>query len=91
MALVQKQWAAKEKSRIEKITIRYEDGTEKEIESGLVVTFAPAPNEEECEIIQMESKHFTGMQWYMLAHALSEALYHNDFEPRQRTNKGGRQ
>ena len=80
MALVKKQWAAKKERRIEKITIRYEDGTEKEIESGLVVTFSPAPNEEECEIIQMESKHFTGMQWYMLARALGEALYLNDLE-----------
>ena len=61
MALVKKQWKAKEERRIEKIKIRYEDGTEKEIESGLVVTFAPAPNEEECDIIQMESKHFTSM------------------------------
>nr|DAG84505.1 MAG TPA: hypothetical protein [Caudoviricetes sp.] len=80
MALVKKQWAAKEKSQIEKITIRYEDGTERTVESGLVVTFSPAPNEEECEIIQMESKHFTGMQWYMLARALGEALYLNDLE-----------
>lgn len=80
MALVQKQWAAKEERRIEKITIRYEDGTEKEIESGLVVTFSPDPNEEECEIIQMESKNFTGMQWYMLARALGEALYLNDLD-----------
>lgn len=80
MALVKKLWTAKEKRRIEKITIRYEDGTEKEIESGLVVTFAPAPNEEECEIIQMESKNFTGMQWYMLASALGEALYLNDLD-----------
>lgn len=79
MALVKKQWAAKEERRIEKITIRYEDGTEKEIESGLVVTFAPAPNEE-CEIIKMESKNFTNMQWYMLARGLGEALYLNDHE-----------
>lgn len=92
MALVQKQWEAKEERRIEKITIRYEDGTEKEIESGLAVTFSPDPNEEECEIIQMESKNFTGMQWYMLARALGEALYLNDPDfLRRRTNKGGRQ
>lgn len=91
MGLVKKQWAAKEKSQIEKITIRYEDGTEKEIESGLVVTFAPSPNEE-CEIIRMESKNFTGVQWYMLARALGEALYLNDPDfLRRRTNKGGRQ
>lgn len=80
MALVQKQWSAKEERRIEKITIRYEDGTEKEIESGLVVTFAPAPEDGESEIITMESKDFTGMQWYMLARGLGEALYLNDFE-----------
>lgn len=80
MALVKKQWAAKEKRRIEKITIRYEDGTERTVESGLVVTFAPAPEDGESEIITMESKNFTGMQWYMLAHELSEALYLNDFE-----------
>lgn len=80
MELVQKQWEAKEKRRIEKITIRYEDGTEKTVESGLVVTFAPAPEDEESEIITMESKNFTGMQWYMLARGLGEALYLNDLE-----------
>lgn len=37
MALVKKQRAEK-KSQIEKITIRYEDGTERTVESGLVVT-----------------------------------------------------
>ena len=79
MALVQKQWEAKEERRIEKITIQYEDGTKKKIESGLVVTFDPAPNEER-EIIRMESKNFTGMQWYMLARGLGEALYLNDLE-----------
>ena len=51
MALVKKQWAAKEKSQIEKITIRYEDGTERTVESGLVVTFAPSPEDEESEIM----------------------------------------
>lgn len=80
MALVKKQWAAKEERRIEKITIRYEDGTEKEIESGLVVTFAPNREDKETEIIKMESKNFTGMQWYMLARALGEALYLNDLD-----------
>ena len=80
MALVKKQWAAKEKSQIEKITIRYEDGTERTVESGLVVTFAPSPEDEESEIIQMESKNFTGMQWYMLARGLGESLYLNDLE-----------
>lgn len=80
MALVKKQWAAKEKRRIEKITIRYEDGTKKEIESGLVVTFDSAPEDGESEIITMESKNFTGMQWYMLARGLGEALYLNDLE-----------
>nr|DAS89332.1 MAG TPA: hypothetical protein [Caudoviricetes sp.] len=43
MELVKKQWSAKEKSQIEKITIQYEDGTERTIESGLVVTFDPSP------------------------------------------------
>lgn len=80
MALVKNQWAAKEEHRIEKITIRYEDGTEKEIESGLVVTFVPNREDKETEIIKMESKDFTGMQWYMLARALGEALYLNDQE-----------
>lgn len=56
----------------------------------MAVTFSPAPNEEECEIIRMESKNFTGMQWYMLARALGEALYLNDPDfLRRRTNKGG--
>lgn len=63
MALVKKQWAEKEKSQIEKITIRYEDGAERTVESGLVVTFAPDPEDEESETITMESKNFTGMQW----------------------------
>lgn len=55
MALVKKAVGSK-KNQIEKITIRYEDGTEKTVESGLVVTFAPSPEDEESEIIQMESK-----------------------------------
>lgn len=80
MALVKKQWAAKEKSQIEKITIRYEGGTERTVESGLVVTFAPSPEDEESEIIRMESKNFTGLQWYMLARSLGEALFLNDLE-----------
>lgn len=80
MALVKKQWAAKEKSQIEKITIQYEDGTERTVESGLVVTFSPSPEDEESEIIRMESKNFTGLQWYMLARGLGEALYLNDLE-----------
>lgn len=80
MALVKKQRAEKEKSQIEKITIRYEDGTERTVESGLVVTFAPDPEDEESETITMESKDFTGMQWYMLARGLGEALYLNDLE-----------
>lgn len=80
MALVKKQWASKEESQIEKITIRYEDGTERTVESGLVVTFAPSLEDEESEIIQMESKNFTGMQWYMLARGLGEALYLNKLE-----------
>lgn len=79
MALVKKAVGSKE-SRIEKITIRYDDGTEKTVESGLVVTFAPAPEDKESEIIRMESKNFTGMQWYMLARGLGEALYLNDLE-----------
>lgn len=78
MALVKKQWAAKEKIQIEKITIRYEDGTERTVESGLVVTFDPSPEDKESEIIRMESKNFTGLQWYMLARGLGEALYLND-------------
>jgi hypothetical protein len=28
----------------------------------------------------MESKNFTGLQWYMLARGLGEALYLNDLE-----------
>lgn len=80
MALVKKQWQEKEERQIEKITIRYEDGTEKEIESGLVVTFVPNREDKETEIIKMESKDFTGMQWYMLARGLGEALYLNDLE-----------
>lgn len=80
MALVKKQWSEKEKSQIEKITIRYEDGTERTVESGLVVTFDPSPEDKESEIIRMESKNFTGMQWYMLARGLGEALYLNDLE-----------
>lgn len=80
MALVKKQWAAKEKSQIKKITIRYEDGTERTVESGLVVTFDPSPEDKESEIIRMESKNFTGLQWYMLARGLGEALYLNDLE-----------
>lgn len=83
MALVKKQWAAKEKSQIEKITIQYEDGTERTVESGLVVTFAPSPEDEESEIIRMESKNFTGLQWYMLARGLGEALYLDDLEFRR--------
>ena len=79
MALVKKAVGSK-KNQIEKITIRYEDGTEKTVESGLVVTFAPSLEDEESEIIQMESKNFTGMQWYMLARGLGEALYLNDLE-----------
>lgn len=80
MALVKKQWAAKEKSQIEKITIQYEDGTERTVESGLVATFDPDPEDGENEIITMESKNFTDMQWYMLAHGLSEVLYLNGLE-----------
>lgn len=80
MALVKKQWAAKEKSQVEKITIQYEDGTERTVESGLVVTFSPSPEDEESEIIRMESKNFTGLQWYMLARGLGEALYLDDLE-----------
>lgn len=80
MALVKKQWAEKGKSQIKKITIRYEDGTERTVESGLVVTFAPDPEDGENEIITMESKNFTDMQWYMLARGLGEALYLNDLE-----------
>lgn len=80
MALVKKQWAAKKKSQIKKITIRYEDGTERTVESGLVVTFDPSPEDKESEIIRMESKNFTGLQWYMLARGLGEALYLNDLE-----------
>lgn len=80
MALVKKQWAAKEKSQIEKITIRYEDGTEKTVESGLVVTFDPDPEDEENEIITMESKNFTDMQWYMLARGLGEVFFLNGLE-----------
>ena len=80
MALVKKQWSEKEKSQIEKITIRYEDGTERTVESGLVVTFDPSPEDKEIEIIRMESKNFTGMQWYMLARGLGEALYLNDLD-----------
>ena len=80
MALVKKQWSEKEKSQIEKITIRYEDGTERTVESGLIVTFDPSPEDKESEIIRMESKNFTGMQWYMLARGLGEALYLNDHE-----------
>ena len=80
MALVKKQWSEKEKSQIEKITIRYEDGTERTVESGLVVTFDPSLEDKESEIIRMESKNFTGMQWYMLARGLGEALYLNDLE-----------
>lgn len=78
MGLVKKQWS--EKSQIEKITIRYEDGTERTVESGLVVTFDPSPEDKESEIIRMESKNFTGMQWYMLARGLGEALYLNDLD-----------
>lgn len=80
MALVKKQWAEKEKGQIENITIRYEDGTERTVESGLVVTFDPSPEDKESEIIRMESKNFTGLQWYMLARGLGEALYLNDLE-----------
>ena len=80
MALVKKQWAAKEKSQIEKITIQYEDGTERTVESGLVVTFSPSTEDEESVIIRMESKNFTGLQWYMLARGLGEALYLDDLE-----------
>lgn len=75
MALVKKQWAEKEKSQLEKIMIRYEDGTERTVESGLVVTFAPDPEDEESETITMKSKNFTGMQWYMLARGLVEAFF----------------
>lgn len=80
MALVKKQWKAKKENKIEKITIRYEDGTERTVESGLVVTFAPSPEDKESEIIRMESKNFTGLQWYMLARGLGEALYLNGLE-----------
>ena len=80
MALVKKAVGSERKKAIEKITIRYEDGTERTVESGLVVTFAPNPEDEDCEIITMESKNFTGMQWYMLARGLGEALYLNDLE-----------
>lgn len=45
MKFVKKQWAEKGKSQIKKITIRYEDGTERTVESGLVVTFAPDPED----------------------------------------------
>ncbi len=79
MALVKKAVGSKE-SRIEKITIRYDDGTEKTVESGLVVTFDPDPEDEENEIITMESKNFTDMQWYMLARGLGEVFYLNDLE-----------
>lgn len=77
MALVKKQWAEKGKSQIKKITIRYEEGTERTAESGLVITFAPDPEDGENEIITIESKDFTVMQWYMLACGLIEALYLN--------------
>lgn len=80
MALVKKQWAEKEKGQIENITIRYEDGTERTVESGLVVTFAPDPEDEGNETITMESKNFTGMQWYMLARGLGEAFFLNGLE-----------
>lgn len=80
MALVKKQWAEKEKGQIENITIRYEDGTERTVESGLVVTFAPDPEDEENETITMESKNFTVMQWYMLARGLGEAFFLNGLE-----------
>lgn len=91
MALVQKQWAAKEERRIEKITIRYEDGTEKEIESGLVVTFSPDPNEEECEIIQMNRRTLRACSGICLREPLAKHFTSMILSFRRRTSKGGRQ
>ena len=80
MALVKKHLAAKEYSQIEYFTIRYEYGTERTVVSVFGGTFAPSPEDEESEIIRMESKNFTGLQWYMLARGLGEALYLDDLE-----------
>ena len=80
MSILEKTGTVHLKSTVDKIVIKYENGTEQALEKGLVCFFADDCQSEDLKTIRLYPADLTSVEYPPPSQAIAEALPHHTFD-----------
>ena len=80
MSILEKTGTVHLKSNVDKIVIKYENGTEQALEKGLVCFFADDCQSEDLKTIRLYPADLTSVEYHQITQAIAEAFQYHTFD-----------